>query len=283
MSQTTIKKRFLVDGVATDPTSIKLSDATATYGVRRTDTSATVVADNTAMTKVSTGVYTHTFTDPASDLTYEYVVEIVYAGETYRFRGTVAGGTSDSENLYDLTKYIAPYVGGVPDEILKQQLRIAARDFLIETEIWQEDLTAFDTVANQEDYTLTWSHNADILRVRGVTVDDSPWTYSFSADQETLSLDPVPATSGNDVVVSVTFEPYESNTELPSALLRRWGFGIAEECKWILKSMAKVPWSDPQGAKIAYERYREYTCQAKRESLTQRESGTIQCRPRAFV
>ena len=39
-----------VEGVLTDVTTAKLSDPTGTYGVKRNDTSAVVVADATAMT-----------------------------------------------------------------------------------------------------------------------------------------------------------------------------------------------------------------------------------------
>lgn len=96
MSQTTITKRFLVNGVLKDPTSAKLSDATATYGVKRNDTNAVVVVDGTAMTKLSTGVYTYAWTDPAAGLTYTVATEFVYDGETYRVLDTVAGGTGST-------------------------------------------------------------------------------------------------------------------------------------------------------------------------------------------
>lgn len=91
MSDTVITKHFYVAGVLTDPTSIKLSDPTGTYGVRRSDTQAVVVADDTAMTKISTGIHQHTFTDPAYDLTYEYYIEVVHDGETYHYNATKAG------------------------------------------------------------------------------------------------------------------------------------------------------------------------------------------------
>ncbi len=89
-----IRRRFKVDGVLTDMTSVKLSSEDGTYGVKRNDTGAVVVADGTAMTHVSTGIYDYTFTDPADDLTYTYSVEWVYGGETYWFEATLAGPVS---------------------------------------------------------------------------------------------------------------------------------------------------------------------------------------------
>jgi hypothetical protein len=83
MGSRIISKQFRVEGVLTDPTSIVLSDATGTYGVKRNDTNAVVVADGTAMTKVSTGIYSYTFTEPAAGLSYTSWIEIVYGGATY--------------------------------------------------------------------------------------------------------------------------------------------------------------------------------------------------------
>ncbi|HUU98034.1 MAG TPA: phage head-tail connector protein [Phycisphaerae bacterium] len=91
-----IVKTFKVDGVATNMTSVKLSNYAATYGVKRNDTDAVVVVDATAMTNIGTGVYEYEFTDPADDLTYTYVLEYVYGGETYWIEGTLTGPTSYS-------------------------------------------------------------------------------------------------------------------------------------------------------------------------------------------
>jgi hypothetical protein len=87
MSTTTISKTFKVDDVATNP------DTSITIAVTRTDTSAVVVAAGTAMTQSATGVYYSTFTDPAYGLTYDYIIIIVHAGETYTFEGQQVGSS----------------------------------------------------------------------------------------------------------------------------------------------------------------------------------------------
>jgi hypothetical protein len=79
-----IRKVFKVDGVPTNVTSALLSDPTGTYGVKRNDTNAVVVADGTAMTLVSTGTYQYEFTD-AVNVAYTAYVEFVYDGATYHF------------------------------------------------------------------------------------------------------------------------------------------------------------------------------------------------------
>ncbi len=95
-TELTIQEKFTIDGVLTDVTSVKLSDPTGAFGVKRNDTDAVVVADGTAMTKVSTGVYRHTFTEPALGLVYTYWVEWEYDGETHRDEHTIAGATAEA-------------------------------------------------------------------------------------------------------------------------------------------------------------------------------------------
>ena len=72
---TTLRKTFKKNGNLTSPYTVKLSSSDAAYGVKRTDTDAVVVDDDTAMTEEATGVFTKTWTDPALGLTYEYSVE----------------------------------------------------------------------------------------------------------------------------------------------------------------------------------------------------------------
>lgn len=85
MATKTLEIKFKVDGVLTNATSALLSDPTGTFGVKRNDTNAVVVADGTAMTNAATGIYRYTFTKPADGLTYTWWAEILYAGSTYRF------------------------------------------------------------------------------------------------------------------------------------------------------------------------------------------------------
>lgn len=84
MGTRTINRTWRVEGVLTNVTSAKLSDPTGTYGVKRNDTDAVVVADGTDMTNSATGIYEYSFTD-VQDVAYTAYVEIVYAGATYYF------------------------------------------------------------------------------------------------------------------------------------------------------------------------------------------------------
>jgi hypothetical protein len=83
-TQTTIKVFYMVNGSLTDPDSVVLSDPTGTFGLIRTDTGTSVVALNTAFTRVQQGVFSLTFDDPAPSLEYDYWIKAVIAG-TPRF------------------------------------------------------------------------------------------------------------------------------------------------------------------------------------------------------
>lgn len=106
-----------VDGTLTNATSVVLSDPTGTYGVRRTDTSATVVADGTAMTNASTGVYTYVLTEPAAALTYQYYVEWVYGGLTHRAEFSAIGARDGADWEYADEQDVIDLIG---EDSLKQ-------------------------------------------------------------------------------------------------------------------------------------------------------------------
>lgn len=101
----TISRTFSIDGVLTDMTSVVLSDPESAFGIKRNDTGEIIAADGTAMTKTATGTYEYSFSEPESNLTYTYSMEVVYAGETYYFTDTftyavaTAGITTDIEPI----------------------------------------------------------------------------------------------------------------------------------------------------------------------------------------
>ena len=99
MSTRIVRSHFYYNEVLTDPTSIVLSDATATYGVKRNDTDATVVAAGTAMVKVATGQYEYEFTEPAAGLSYTAWVKAIYAGNTYYHEIDIEAEGDDSLDL----------------------------------------------------------------------------------------------------------------------------------------------------------------------------------------
>ena len=123
MATRTVRKTFKVDGVLTNVTSAKLSDSTATYGIKRNDTDAVVVADDTAMSNPSTGVYEYSFTDVAG-VSYTAQVEFVYDGETYRFEVDVAARSATgamATNYTSLQERVGHFLFGIRDSFSSDQ------------------------------------------------------------------------------------------------------------------------------------------------------------------
>lgn len=98
MGAVKIRRNWKVGGVLTDVTTAKLSDPTGTYGIKRNDTDATVVADDTTIPKLSTGTYEYDFTT-IDGIAYTAWVEFVYGGQTYHFEHDIAATSAVSSGL----------------------------------------------------------------------------------------------------------------------------------------------------------------------------------------
>jgi hypothetical protein len=85
MSTTTLSFVLDLGAGPVDADAAVLSDPAGSYGVRRADNSAVVVAGDTAMTHTGTGTYNYTFADPAIGLVYEYVVKATIGAATHWF------------------------------------------------------------------------------------------------------------------------------------------------------------------------------------------------------
>lgn len=204
-----IRKTFKIADVLTDMTSVKLSDRDATYGVKRNDTAAVVVADDTAMTKVSTGVYEHTFTDPANDLEYTYWLEVTYGGETYWVQGIMNGPATPSGSglvlsYTDLMSCVAHSLGWGRDTTVLTSKQTADCDAFVQSGYRQFlypppleggvahewsflcPIKDMNTVATDADYDL----DADFGGVVGdITIDDQGLYYPIPQRPESVIRD----------------------------------------------------------------------------------------------
>jgi len=96
---TTLRRTYRIGGVLTDMDTVILNDGADAYGIKRNDTDAVIVVHDTAMTWESTGVYIHTFDDPAFNLTYDFVVQVTKGGVTFVDSGQVLGPIVATEEL----------------------------------------------------------------------------------------------------------------------------------------------------------------------------------------
>ena len=187
----TIVFRYVYEDVLTDVTSAVLSDPTGTYGVKRDDTDAVVVADGTALVNQSTGLYEYTFTEPADDLTYSYYVEWVYNGDTFRALFTYEDSVAATVNAYDQLQGIRTLwrqytglseTGDISDAIINTRINdhyINQFAKEVRTDNFQADYT-IDTAATDSG---SYSLPSNIIDVRNpVYLDGEPIT--LYRDQE---------------------------------------------------------------------------------------------------
>lgn len=72
-----------IDDVLVDVGTLTLSDPTATYGIKRNDNDAIVVAAGTVVSRISTGTFQFQFEEPAEDIWYTVQERWVYEGEAH--------------------------------------------------------------------------------------------------------------------------------------------------------------------------------------------------------
>lgn len=115
MANRLISQAWRINDVLTNVTTAKLSDPTGTYGVKRNDTDAVVVADGTNMTNSATGVYEYSFED-VTNVSYTAYVEIVYLGVTYHMEVDIparADATGAAVSYYSLLERVGHYLFGI--------------------------------------------------------------------------------------------------------------------------------------------------------------------------
>lgn len=201
-----IIRTFKVDGVATDMTSVVLSDPTGTYGVKRNDTDAVVVADGTAMTRTGVGTYTYTFTDPAYDLVYTYYLEAVYEGEIIQVQDTLTGPTTPttefSGSVVPLEAHANSRVNSIIDNLITPRL-LEFRQVTIYDEravLMPDNLTWNLTYRNwNSGFTSQVRKNSGLLTSGQYTINNTAGSLTLSGAVATLS-------AGDNVSVTYNFD-----------------------------------------------------------------------------
>jgi len=195
---------------------------------------------------------------------------------------------ADTTDIATLRPRVAMSVSGCPENVQLLAIRLAARDFCRDTEIWQETLSTTST-ADEDEYDLTALHDYDavIQRVRAVRLDDSE-TDSDEADWRAdevgaLTFEEAPDEDGLTIEADVVFVPRVSCEDFPTWLLDKWSEAVTAKALASLKAMPQKPWSDPASVD-ALEREYAYRCgQAKASLATERQSGDLMIQPPTFV
>ena len=254
-----------VDDVLTNPTTMKLQDSGSTFGIKRTDTDAVVVASGTAMTNSSTGVYTYTLTEPAANLTYFYSITAVISAVTYRATGYIVG--ADVTNLSVSMDAQLQTLCSAPLPLIHQQEKHFFQDFCLRTEVWLHEF-ATTTVADQAEYTFVLPTDTELIRIMSVEIDTIPQPFYVPLPSDTsLTFRYAPAVSTGDIVMRLVLAPKNERAYAPSWLLNRYGKGIADGVLGYLFGMGGRPWFDAGMAMLHMDRYNDAIARARGEQL----------------
>jgi len=183
------------------------------------------------MTVASTGVLSHTFTDPEYNLTYNYTVILVHLGETYTYTGEEVGSTGvEPVTLAEAKLHLK--VDTDADDDLITSLIVAARE-ICEAETWRRlyagtEVEKFDYFP-ANGFRLTWSPLRAVTSIQ--YVDTNGDTQTLSADyydvdttsepgRITLAYDySWPSTRSQHHAITVTYTSgYASSSSVPDAL-----------------------------------------------------------------
>lgn len=262
---------FTENGEPLDPTSVVLCDAGATYGVKRLDLGAVVVAANTPMVCTEPGRYQYELTDPAPGLWYEAVVTAMIRGQVYRVTLRKQGGGGNLRELSAaLDPLIVPYLPGAPLAVVHQVERRILRDWCRQGRAWKQVVNAV-TVAGQAEYELSLPAGTHVLDFVEARIDDAAWTVlKLAPDQETVEFSYAPAESDLVIEVTVILGALMSCEFVPEWIVERYGDGLAAGVLAYMHGMAGMPWYRPNSVGIEMDQFRSCIGEARVERLTSR-------------
>jgi hypothetical protein len=194
----------------------------------------------------------------------------------------------------DMLKFAHAELPGCPQPLFNQHIIQAGRLFCTKAWAWREDLTAYDLVAEQQEYTLapitggeTYAARIEaIVKVRwnteeGVTNGDDGnvqnyRTYAFDPNTNVLNFSVAPRdTVEGGLDVAVILVPHLSATDMNDWVLNIYAETILAGAMFTLKNIPKTDWQDSAGAALAYRTFRTGVGKAKGDIARQSRDGSI--------
>jgi len=181
--------------------------------------------------------------------------------------------------LSDFNRFVSPEVGNCPDVMVEFNARNTLIDFCRFTRIWQEELTAIDSVANVPAYSPAPPTDSEFVRFERISylttqlipktqdqldaIYPNGWAlltgtpvYYTATNTGTLTLVPAPAaTTVGAITIRASLMPSQIGTTFPDLIFKRYSVQIAAGIKSAILGMVGVPWSNPQAAAILFDDY----------------------------
>lgn len=192
---------------------------------------------------------------------------------------------------------VLPEVIGCPHPLLVQQVMITANHFCNETGVWDEVQPPILTTSGVADYEIYAPPRADMLRVRGVWLDNRPLDpermarpvvhgqyptgYHAALARGAITLNQQPA-EGQQLVVRAVYAPKITSDDVPDFLMARHASAIASGAKYRLMAMPGQPWSNGPLAAYHRDQYDAAVVDARIDMERDNTVGSLRASPRFF-
>lgn len=178
------------------------------------------------------------------------------------------------KQITSLLPWVGPYAGSAPSNVQVQQLKMGARQFCQDTEIWRETIGPFTVAEDAETVQLAAPNEfVSIIRVLSLAHDGKDVCHiSYEIDNDDLVTFVRPLKAG-DIEAVVALIPKVTISEIPDWLYDRWGTAFVHYALGTLKAMDGQPWYEPQMAGVHMSEYAYQVGQAKGAIAHSRKSG----------
>lgn len=207
----------------------------------------------------------------------------------------------------DFLKYVLPHVPGCPSVTARQAVLDAAREFLSESQVWDEIQDPIPVADDVQEYDLEAPVGALCIDVREiylrtgtlipVTVaqlssvlpdwqtaqGSQPRFYTRSFDFSSIRIFPKPLEpAGQTMRVHGVYTLSEAATDIPDAIVARYREPIASGAKYRLMVLPGQTWTDLRLAEHHKNKFDDAVMTARITAQHGKTAGSAAVRPRAF-
>lgn len=183
-------------------------------------------------------------------------------------------------SIYQLVPDIFVELPGCPEALIKQHLRLVAREFCRDTEAYRIKLDPIDIEDGTIEYNLQSGCNGSIHRILWVKIGENvtdendktepvdPSRYMLQGEYTLVLMDEPTQDITDGLLVYVVLRPdFNEDMSIEPWFIERYADRIAAGTKYRLMRMTGKRWSDPAMAKFYYDEYDSGVSEAKGENF----------------
>lgn len=224
--------------------------------------------------------------------------------------------------ITDFARHVTQWAPGAPSASVAQAILDAAKQFLTETQVWNEVQQPIPLQANVQTYDMDAPIGARCIaikdiyapylstgRLRGVTLDElarmmpnwqtaqasgndlgpqsgSPSIYTRAFDFTTFNLYPMPVaplpTTNGYLQVHGVYTLLDSATSIPDDVVERYREAIVLGARARLQAMPAQTWTNERQAADAAQQFKTHIFRARVDALHAKTNGNTAVTPRVF-